>query len=381
MKTLIRIPVVLAGEKDHGKSTLIGRLLYETGSIPADRIETIRETAIKAGRHFEWAHLLDSLKYERRREMTLDTTRAAIQLGNRIYEFIDVPGHEKLIKNMATGASSARYAILVIAADGGVTPRTIQHAEILKFLGAEKIIIAVTKCDLVSYSEKKFKEIARSAAERLLKPKLVYKDVLPTASFVGDNLVQRTKRLSWFRGPTLVHAIKKEFVPLKNPEKTMPLIMVQDVYPKNLIIGTLFAGTLSNKSSVYIFPQKSRHVIKRLFVNAKAKSGAAEGDSIGLGLSPHPQSIRRGDIISTEKSIKTENIIHANCLLFKIPGRKNLVLENKLQSVPISAIHWIKKPKIGLITPAIIKLRRNAFLPERFVFKENSKIIGAGINL
>lgn len=133
-----RIPVVLLGEKNHGKSTLLGRILYETKSFPADRLKEIKKIAANSKKRFEWAHLLDSFRYERENEMTLDTTRAIAKIGNQTYEFIDVPGHKELIKNMVTGAADAEFGILVVAADEGITKQTLEHLAIAKFLKLKK---------------------------------------------------------------------------------------------------------------------------------------------------------------------------------------------------------------------------------------------------
>jgi len=207
-----RIPIVILGEKDHGKSTLLGRLLYETRTIPQDRLREIQKAVKTQGGSFEWAHLLDSFRYERERKMTLDTTRAVVALGKNLYEFIDVPGHKKLIKNMMTGASDAQCGILVIDIKKGITPQTIKHLEIAKFLGMKKAIIAVNKVDKVKYSAAEFKRAVNIFSKALQKYGIAEKTLfVPTAALQGENIIKKSHKLSWFRGPTLQRAIQISF--------------------------------------------------------------------------------------------------------------------------------------------------------------------------
>src|SRR3989344_1221424 len=212
------IPIVVLAEKNHGKSTLIGRLLYETSSLSKDRISGAKSAAKKIGKRFEWAHLLDSFQYEREHEMTLDTTRALVKLGKNLYEFIDVPGHRELIKNMLTGASEARFAILVIDIKEGIKPQTLRHLEIAEFLGIEKIIVAVNKIDAAGYSEDRFKKAAGNFSGILAGHGFRKKiSIIPISAFSGNNVIKRTTRLGWFKGSTLAAAILKDFkAPKKN---------------------------------------------------------------------------------------------------------------------------------------------------------------------
>lgn len=209
------ISIVVLGEKDHGKSTLVGRLIYETKSMPADRLWEIRRAAKKSGRAFEWAHLLDSFRYEREREMTLDTTRACVRLGKNLYEFIDVPGHKKFIRNMLTGASDATCGILVIDAKEGITPQTLKHIEIARFLGIEKIIVAINKIDRINYSASLFKEMIKIFADALRRHGLKHETpFIPIVAHAGHNLIRKTAFTKQFLKPTLAESIQKNFTPV-----------------------------------------------------------------------------------------------------------------------------------------------------------------------
>lgn len=190
----------MLGEKDHGKSTLIGRLIRETKSMPDDRMRSAKNASKALGKKFEWAHLLDSFRYEKEREMTLDTTRALVKLGKKHYEFIDIPGHKELIKNMLTGAGDAKYGILVIDAEEGVKLQTLRHIEIAKFLGIKKIIVVANKMDKIGYSQSGFLKIQKA-----------FKSAIPIAASKGENVIKKSKKMPWWTGPTLQQAIFKIF--------------------------------------------------------------------------------------------------------------------------------------------------------------------------
>ncbi|MDO8523030.1 MAG: GTP-binding protein [bacterium] len=193
--------IVVLGEKNHGKSTLIGRLLYETRSIPIDRLNDVKQTIKASGKRFEWAHLLDSFVYEREHKMTLDTTRAMVKFGTRFYEFIDVPGHKELIQNMLTGASDAKFAILIVDAKEGIKNQTLKHIEIAEFLGIKKIIAIINKMDMVGYSQTTFEKIKKD----------LKMDAVPVVAKDGTNLIKKSAKLKWFRGPTLQKTIENKF--------------------------------------------------------------------------------------------------------------------------------------------------------------------------
>ena len=212
MSTTECFPIVVLGEKDHGKSTLIGRLIFETRSLPEDRMKDVRKAIKVSGKKFEWAHLLDSFRYEREHEMTLDTTRAMVNLGVKLFECIDVPGHKELIKNMLTGAGDAKFALLIIDIRAGIKPQTLKHLDIAEFLGIEKLIIAVNKVDAIGYSQTAFDEAKEKFSKILENRRLAKKaSIIPVSAFLGNNLIKRTSVLGWYSGPTLCQAMLKTF--------------------------------------------------------------------------------------------------------------------------------------------------------------------------
>ena len=251
------ISIVLLGEKDHGKSTLIGRLIFETKSLPEDRMRDVRKAIKGRGKKFEWAHLLDSFIYEREHEMTLDTTRAMVNLGGKSFEFIDVPGHKDLIKNMLTGAGDAKFAILTIDINEGIKPQTLRHLDIAEFLGIEKLIIVVNKMDAVGYSKAHFKKAKKIISMVLADRNLSKKDsIIPVSAFSGNNLLKRTSSLGWYKGPTLYEAVLKDFkttkknsvIPRQSKTSMVKPICIFIDKPKNKLILESETGEASIKT-------------------------------------------------------------------------------------------------------------------------------------
>ena len=277
------ITIVLLGEKDHGKSTLIGRLIFETKSLPDDRMRDVRNALKGKGKKFEWAHLLDSFQYEREHEMTLDTTRALVNFGGKTLEFIDVPGHKELIKNMLTGASEAKFAILIIDVNEGVKPQTLNHLEIAEFLGIEKLIIAVNKVDTIGYSRLRFEKAKKEFLEIFGGKGLVKKTlIIPVSAFSGNNLLKRTSSLSWYKGPTLYKAVLKDFITTRKIAVTpgqnktsmaRPVCIFIDAPKSNLILesanGTASIKSISGYQRIHILQPVSVTLVKPLFLGNK----------------------------------------------------------------------------------------------------------------
>lgn len=269
------ILVVVLGEKDHGKSTLIGRLLYETESIPEDRIRDVKKALQSKRKKFEWAHLLDSFQYEREHEMTLDSTRANVNLNRRIFEFIDVPGHKELIKNMITGASEAKFAILVIDITEGIKPQTLRHLQIAKFLGIKKIIVAVNKVDKINYSESKYKNAEQGFSLTLSKKGFGKKIIfIPISAHSGNNLTNRTAKLKWFKGSTLIDAVLKNFSEDSSARQEVRSAKSKELNPVCLFIekptGKLVLES-GNKSAqiVQLSGLKKINEIEKIFLSLK----------------------------------------------------------------------------------------------------------------
>src|SRR5213592_3228053 len=184
------LKVVFVGHVDHGKSTLIGRILHDTGSLPEGKIELIQKACAAEGMEFEFAFLLDALLEEQEQNVTIDTTQIPFRTAQRRYAIIDAPGHKEFLKNMITGAPNADAAILVIAASEGVREQSRRHAYLLSLLGIKQIIVVVNKMDLVDFSENRFREIDKEYRKFLLDLTLEARAVIPAAANQGENVAR-----------------------------------------------------------------------------------------------------------------------------------------------------------------------------------------------
>jgi bifunctional enzyme CysN/CysC len=220
--------VVVVGHVDHGKSTIIGRLLADTNSLPKGKLEAIREKTLKSGRPFEFAYLIDALKDEQAQSITIDSARVFFQSNKRNYIIIDAPGHIEFIKNMVTGASHAEAAILVIDAEEGVQENSRRHGYLLGMLGIKKIVVVVNKMDLVDYSQAVFKAIVDEYSHYLSDLGIQPMYYIPVSGREGDGVVKPSERLAWHTGPTVLDAL--DLFTKEKPLVDLPLrIPVQDV--------------------------------------------------------------------------------------------------------------------------------------------------------
>src|SRR5438128_8135214 len=257
-----KLSVVFVGHVDHGKSTLIGRILHDTGSLPEGKIEEIKKACAAEGMEFEFAFLLDALLEEQKQNVTIDTTEIPFRTARGRYAIIDAPGHKEFLKNMITGASRADAAILVIGADEGVREQSRRHAYLLSMLGIKHLIVVVNKMDLVDYSEKRFREIEQEYRKFLDELGLGARTFIPASAREGENVARSSMKMKWYCAASVLEALD-----LLEPQKRdvdLPLrFCVQDVYRfdgRRIIAGRIETGTLrvgdelifspANKSSV-----------------------------------------------------------------------------------------------------------------------------------
>src|SRR6202043_1637428 len=221
--------VVFVGHVDHGKSTLIGRILHDTDSLPEGKIDLVKKACAAEGMEFEFAFLLDALLEEQKQNITIDTTQIPFRSSRRRYAIIDAPGHKEFLKNMITGASNADAAILVIAANEGVREQSRRHAYLLGMLGIKQVIIVVNKMDLADFSEKRFQEIEKEYRKFLVDLALEAGKFIPASAKLGENVAQRGNEMKWYRGPTVLDALDR--TERRAPLGDLPLrFCVQDVY-------------------------------------------------------------------------------------------------------------------------------------------------------
>src|SRR6266404_7878502 len=192
------LKIVFVGHVDHGKSTLIGRILQDTDSLPEGKVEMVKKACAAEGMEFEFAFLLDALLEEQKQNVTIDTTQIPFRTLRRRYAIIDAPGHKEFLKNMITGASSADAAILVIAASEGVREQSRRHAYLLGLLGIKQVIVVVNKMDLPDYSEQRFCEIEAEYRKFLAGLNLEPRSVIPASAKTGENVAKKGGKMNWY---------------------------------------------------------------------------------------------------------------------------------------------------------------------------------------
>ncbi len=297
------INVAMIGHVDHGKSTLIGRLLYDAGEIPEHIIEKYRKEAQEKGKAtFEFAWVMDRLKEERERGITIDVAHRKFNTQKYEITIVDCPGHRDFIKNMITGASQADAAILVVDVVDCVQAQTKEHVFLARTLGINQLIVAINKMDRVNYDQKEF-EKCRDAVVKLIQ--LVgYKPdetpVIPVSAYNGDNVLNRSEATSWYNGPTIFEALDA----LKPPEKLTdkPLrIPIQDVYSISGVgtvpVGRVESGVLKVGDKVIFNPAGVSGEVKSIEMHHEAIPQAEPGDNIGFNVrGVSKNDIRRGDV-------------------------------------------------------------------------------------
>jgi bifunctional enzyme CysN/CysC len=303
------LKVVFVGHVDHGKSTLIGRILHDTESLPEGKIDQIKKACAAEGMEFEFAFVLDALLEEQEQNVTIDTTQIPFRTPKRRYAIIDAPGHKEFLKNMITGASNADAAILVIAASEGVREQSRRHAYLLGLLGIKQVIVVVNKMDLVDFSEQRFQEIKTEYQKFLVDLGLTARCFIPASAKSGENVARKSEALKWYHGPTVLEA-------LDATEPTASLVdlplrfCVQDVYrfdERRIIAGRIETGTLRAGDELIFSPANKSSKVQTIERWNTDKDGVAiAGDSIGITLTEQI-FVERGYVAShqTETPVET----------------------------------------------------------------------------
>ena len=202
-----QLKIVIVGHVDHGKSTLVGRLIHETGSLPEGKLEAIRAMSERRGMPFEWAFLMDAIQAERDQGITIDTTQIWFKTQKRPYVIIDAPGHKEFLKNMVTGAASSEAALLLIDAHEGVQEQSRRHGYLLSLLGVKQVAVLVNKMDLVGYSADRFGQVAEDYRAYLGGLGVTPACIVPISAREGDNMIEHSVRMPWYQGPTVLQAL------------------------------------------------------------------------------------------------------------------------------------------------------------------------------
>ncbi|WP_336336487.1 translation elongation factor EF-1 subunit alpha [Haloarcula brevis] len=295
--------LAIIGHVDHGKSTLVGRLLYETGSVPEHVIEQHKEEAEEKGKGgFEFAYVMDNLAEERERGVTIDIAHQEFSTDAYDFTIVDCPGHRDFVKNMITGASQADNAVLVVAADDGVQPQTQEHVFLARTLGIGELIVAVNKMDLVDYGESEYKQVVEEVKDLLTQVRFDSENAkfIPVSAFEGDNIAEESEHTGWYDGEILLEALNE--LPAPEPPTDAPLrLPIQDVYTISGIgtvpVGRVETGVLNTGDNVSFQPSDVSGEVKTVEMHHEEVPKAEPGDNVGFNVrGVGKDDIRRGDV-------------------------------------------------------------------------------------
>ena len=296
--------IVILGHVDHGKSTLVGRLFHDTGSLPEGRLEQLQRAAQRRGVPFEWANLMDALQAERDQNISIDTAQIWFQTPKRRYVIIDAPGHQEFIKNMVTGAAQAEAALVVIDAQEGVQENSRRHGYLLELLGIRQVAVLVNKMDLVGYLQERFGAIEAEYRAWLKQIGLEPSVVIPISARQGDNIAAPSPNMPWWKGPTVVGALDafKAARPLGDQPLRFP---IQDVYRfdhRRILAGRVEGGRIKVGDRLVFSPSNKTSTVKSIERwNAPARDFAEAGESIGITLTDQVL-VERGAVAAMENA-------------------------------------------------------------------------------
>lgn len=299
--------LVFIGHVDHGKSTSVGRLMFDSGALPEQELRKLKEKAESLGKGgFEFAFVMDNLKEEQERGVTIDLSHKKFDTDKYYFTIIDAPGHRDFIKNMITGASQADAAVLVVASEG-VMAQTKEHAFLARTLGVDQMIVAVNKMDTVNYEQGKFEEVQKNV-QALLKT-VGYKEdqvkFIPISAYHGDNVVKKSDKMSWWKGPTLLEALDN--LPMPEKPTDLPLrLPIQDIYNIKGIgtvpVGKIETGVMKVGDKITIVPGREgkgvQGEVKTIEMHHSAVDKAEPGDNVGFNVRGiGAKDAARGDVL------------------------------------------------------------------------------------
>ncbi len=297
--------IITEGHVDHGKSTLLGRLLYDSGSLGEQEMRKLKDLAKELKKEtFEFAFVMDKLKEERERGVTIDLMYKPIITDKYYYTAIDCPGHRDFVKNMITGASQADAAILVVSCKDGIQEQTKEHLYLSKVLGINQMIVAINKMDEVNYEEGRFNDVKEQVSKLLLsigyKPDQI--PFVPVSAYIGDNVAKKSTNMPWYKGETLLSTMDNNIkVPEKGTSKPLRL-PVQDVYSITGVglvpVGRVETGVLKAVDKVIFEPSGTVAEVKSLEMHHKPLEKAESGDNIGFNVKGvSKKDVKKGDVM------------------------------------------------------------------------------------
>jgi bifunctional enzyme CysN/CysC len=353
--------IIVAGEVDAGKSTLIGRFLYEMNSISEAKIREIESVSQRSGGDFEFTYLLDSFEEERRNQLTIDTTQAFCRTEKgKKFIFIDVPGHQELIKNMLCGSSYADIAILVVDIQKSIEEQTRRHVFILKFLGIDQIIVVLNKMDLADFSELIFKKVREEISGFFRKIQLRPKYTIPISAKQGENLIKISKKISWYKGLSLIKALNTCFKKEMEGAFRLP---IQDIYnfddKEKIAVGSIISGKIKKGEKVNILPLNKICQVRAIRLFNKIKPVVKVPESIGLILDDM-QGVCRGHVICKPRFpiVNTEILSRIFCIC-PVHLREKLRFQCSTQEIGA----WISEINGVWDTANITPIKKDNLLP------------------
>ncbi len=405
--------VVIVGHVDHGKSTLVGRLLADTGSLPEGKLEAVKANCARNAKPFEYAFLLDALKDEQSQGITIDTARTFFKSATRDYIIIDAPGHIEFLKNMISGAARAEAALLVIDAHEGIKENSKRHGYMMRFLGIRNIAVCVNKMDLVGYDQKVFEQIKKDYTQFLREIDLVPQFFIPIAAFHGDNMVNHSPKMPWYKGENILEALDG-FVKQPPPENQVFRMPVQDIYKfteegdeRRIVAGRVETGSIRVGDEVVFLPSGKKNRVKSVeYFNGPTRTEASAGQSIGFTMATEFY-IRPGELMVklSEKQPPVSQKFRANVFWM---GKQPLVqgktykLKIATQKVPVivsQVLHvlnaaelassqktYVDRHEVGecvfeAMKPVAFDLIGEIAATGRFVLVDQYEIAGGGIIL
>jgi elongation factor 1-alpha len=296
--------LIFIGHVDHGKSTTVGRILYETGALTEQQLRKLKDEAEKVGKAtFEFAFTMDTLKEERERGVTIDLAHKEFETDKYYFTIIDAPGHKDFVKNMITGASQADAAVIVCSAKDGMQAQTKEHAFLAKVLGIQQFVIGINKMDAVEYKKDKYDETV--AQLKSVMKNVGYKvdeiPFVPYSAFGGDNIAKKSEKMDWYNGPTLLECFNKFTVPKKAVDKDLRM-PIQDVFTitghGTVPVGRVESGKLKPGMMVSFMPSGAKAEVKKIEMHHKELPEAGPGDNVGFNVKGvDKKDVQRGMVI------------------------------------------------------------------------------------
>ena len=403
--------IVIVGHVDHGKSTVIGRLMADTNSLPEGKLEFVKETCRRNAKPFEYAFLLDALKDEQAQGITIDLARCFFKTEKRNYIILDAPGHIEFLKNMITGAARAEAALLVIDAGEGIQENSRRHGYMLSLLGINQVAVLINKMDLVDFKQSSFGQIKKEYLSFLKDIGIEPSHVIPVSGMEGDNIASQSERMSWYQGSTVLELLDlfEEEKPATDKAFRMP---VQGVYKftrggdnRRIIAGTISSGIINNGDEIVFYPSGKRSKVKSIeaFNEPKIES-LSTGYAAGFALTDQIY-VSRGELATRADQEKPgiTSLIKASIFwlgreplkkdktyLFKLGTTKiEASLEKVIRVIDASTLEDAKKDFLDKhdVGECILKLEKDVAFdrPEvniqtsRFVIVDNYEICGGGL--